>query len=274
MRYPGLEDIADCELAFFARNTHDPNAFKEDHIVYVGNEFCDLRLPSIEIFRDVVAMCNEKKCRCVLVTPYSSDNGIGKIVKLLDILQRFSIDKEVVINDWGVLSKVSMAFPELPYIIGRLIVSRYLIKFHCGKKWYSFRKDVQKKRLFWEFPDHFLEFPLIAHAQAFEFNDVKHICATYEQLKNKKIRLHMYYPFIYHSFSRYCRVPQGYVESFPTERPECSRECEKSFLLLENRLLENEFFLNGNVCYQYQQCLPNDFAEMVDRIVINDFSRL
>lgn len=98
--------------------------------IYIGDEFCQRLLPDSETIRSVANQCAANGARLTLVTSYLTGEGIDRLKALLDYIISNSIACELVINDWGVLELLENYPARFRVIVGRLLVSRYLSKFH------------------------------------------------------------------------------------------------------------------------------------------------
>ena len=70
--------------------------------LYFGMEFCERLILSVDELQEVVKFVNEKKIDFTLVTPYVTEDGQERVVRLLRKLNDIKPSSEVVFNDWGV----------------------------------------------------------------------------------------------------------------------------------------------------------------------------
>ncbi|WP_407280079.1 hypothetical protein U5817_06410 [Aromatoleum evansii] len=85
---------------------------------FLGSEFCEHLLPSVEAIDRAVALCERWGLTFGLVTPIACD---GLFDPLRAALARLPAGSEVTVNDWGVARLVQREFPELKPVAGRLL---------------------------------------------------------------------------------------------------------------------------------------------------------
>ena len=89
--------------------------------LYVGDEFCDHRLPHLNELDALIRLATENRWPVSFLTPPLSDQGIERCARLLDLLEQSLPHSEVVANDWGVLFFVKENYPSLQLAVGRLL---------------------------------------------------------------------------------------------------------------------------------------------------------
>lgn len=94
---------------------------KKIDLLYLGNEFCEYRIPTVKQLEGVLDICKKDKISCVLVTPVVTDYGIEKTSNLLDYLIHSGISIDIVVNDMGVLELLRRRAYEGKAIIGRIL---------------------------------------------------------------------------------------------------------------------------------------------------------
>lgn len=90
--------------------------------LYLGNEFCELRLPTAPELSRTLALCQAAGVPLTLLTPLLCDKGLAKLARLLDKLPEGS---EVVCSDWGVLHEIRESFPHLDVVVGRTLIRAF-----------------------------------------------------------------------------------------------------------------------------------------------------
>lgn len=104
-----LGDARDC--------VHLPDDAEPTHF-FLGSEFCEHLLPSVEAIDRAVALCERWGLTFGLVTPIACD---GLFEPLRAALARLPSGAEVTVNDWGVARLVQREFPALRPVAGRLL---------------------------------------------------------------------------------------------------------------------------------------------------------
>lgn len=89
--------------------------------VYFGNEFCEYRIPTLSEIERGIKLASDESLEFVLVTPVVTDYGIQKLSDIFEYFNRKSINVDVVVNDFGVLSLLSEKCKDINVIIGRVM---------------------------------------------------------------------------------------------------------------------------------------------------------
>ena len=93
--------------------------------VYIGNEFCDHRLPKAEEIDRILSLITEQGYFVSLVLPYVRQGKIKDIYTLISKVQRWAEKNntsiEVVFNDWGVLKYINSSCSGIVPVMGRLL---------------------------------------------------------------------------------------------------------------------------------------------------------
>lgn len=89
--------------------------------VYLGNEFCERLMPSLEEIVTCHTKCQEKQLRFTLVTPLVSERGIDTLDRLFRTIDMYGISLEIVFNDWGVARLLEEKYPHWPKRMGRTL---------------------------------------------------------------------------------------------------------------------------------------------------------
>lgn len=100
---------------------HDEREIEPDvNRLYFGVEFCERRIPSLSKVQHWLAVAGAHGLPCTLVTPFVTEKGLEKLVRLFRHLDRHG-QHEVVFNDWGVLRVLNKDFRNLIPVAGRLL---------------------------------------------------------------------------------------------------------------------------------------------------------
>jgi hypothetical protein len=88
--------------------------------IYVGDEFCPIRLPGLKELERFCRFAKEKKVGLTLLTPVLTDAGLNQYAELFGCLENGCPDAEVVVNDIGVLLFLRERHPGFRFSMGRL----------------------------------------------------------------------------------------------------------------------------------------------------------
>jgi len=239
---------------------------------YLGNEFCDRRIVTpAEIEEAFTSVGETNGITCI--TPFMTNEGFGRIGKTFEVLAKKNERNEIVINDWGMLGFLRREYPHFTFILGRILVSRYLTQFLNWDNARKFKQSKETQAFYCQFPQAFIVLMKKYGIQAFEFNSFSHLYVTQKQLVENGIRTHIYFPYTYITVTRHCRFP-GMYEPQPLEDvPDCHRECHERYAILSNRLHENVVLENGNARFLREKVFPQGFDHSIDRVIYNDYMR-
>lgn len=221
-----------------------PSIQNEDDFcrIYFGNEFCEKRLPdAVEISR-IIHWASENNKGVTFLSPYSTDEGINNIKKIVRQLHEKCPGAEVVINDWGVLQILMELGGQFELVLGRLLVSRYLNILHMDSDKACITTDLT-------FPESFISFLQKKKIKKIEFNFYEHFECVRDQLKQSNIKAHLYYPYVYTATSRYCHAAGGYSSYFVNIDGKCDKRCKHEFAIVKNEKFELPLILDGNTYF-------------------------
>lgn len=259
------------EKAFFLDENVSKFNLGELDCIYIGDEFCERLLPSLNELENAINLCVLNKLKLTIVTAYSSDEGISKLINCLDFISQKKVECEIVVNDWGVLGMLRELYPGLKLILGRILVSQYLSA--SNSKLAENNSSIKRKKInfYSNFPDIFLNFLKENNISCLEFNSYSHLINTREQLRNFGFFCHIYYPFKYLTTSRYC----GYVKSahfyMHSATQCCYKACGKYVAIKKSMLIEENVFIKGNTHFIKETKDLSQLTCTVDRIIYNDF---
>jgi len=262
------------ECAFFLRNNSLPVDFNRqfEHL-YLGDEFCERRLPSILDLENLLNRKEYRNLKFTLVTPYLTDAGIEKLSQLL----RFIVSEEfilqgMVINDWGTLMLLREHHCKFQIALGRILVSRYLKEEH-GEGLQGLRDQNSIRKPYFNFPDPVIDSFKRENISALEFNSYHHLLLTRQQLMNHGFKVHTYYPFIYLTTSRYCSANEEFSAYFRKSIQSCDKSCDKLTAQISNSKYSHSIFINGNAFFVRERN-QGVLAELeADRLICNDSFR-
>lgn len=88
--------------------------------IYVGDEFCPHRLPTLQELLAFGAWAEDHRLPITLLTPVMTDGELQRCIPLVEGFYRGHPDAEVVVNDWGVLHSFRDRYPGLRLSAGRV----------------------------------------------------------------------------------------------------------------------------------------------------------
>jgi len=89
--------------------------------LYIGDEFCIHRLPSIDELDALCQLAKGENRVLTFLTPPLTDDGMDRCCPLFDFLNERGLRTEVVVNDWGVLFFLKEKYPLFQLSVGRLL---------------------------------------------------------------------------------------------------------------------------------------------------------
>lgn len=229
-------------------------------VVYVGNEFCERKLPSAHEFERLLSMCARLGKKVAFLTPYVSDAGMEVLGRHLEVLIACKVPFEVVVNDWGFLNFLASNQTEGRLIAGRLLSARYMQQGHAAEK----KVDAPL------FPEGFLRLLEEFGIAAVEFNAPGQAQACAPQLEKIQARSHLYDPFMYVTTSRYCSAPQGYRAYARTPGEPCDQACDRAYAVVHSKDLGNVSYLMGNTYFVKDEMNNLESLPCISRIIKND----
>jgi len=259
------------EKAYFLFDEYRLPDSKQYSRIYIGNEFCDRRIPSVDFLKRIAKWCSGAPMELTLVTPCMTDAGLKPLKAALDYLSGENKKLEVVINDWGVLRVLRRDYPSSTFILGRILVSRYLCRFFSHEAVGQFSSSVEKKKFYCFFPGAFLELMKEYGIKRFEFNSYNHLYLTQEQLIENGIMAHIYFPYTYLTVTRHCRFPNHYDPVPLVDVTICHDECVGRYAVLSNCLHERELIEYGNARFIKEKDIFHNTEYSIDRVIYNDF---
>jgi hypothetical protein len=278
------------ERAVFLRGgAHDREALRRGARLYIGDEFCERRLPSndaLERWRRIGALEDD---RITLVTPPLTGRGLARALEIVArLVDRIDGRFEVVVNDWGLLKSLrERPVPGLELVLGRLLSSSYARTGMPGGKTVPkallrelpplpfFRSGPAKGQpggrdarelISDEFSGPFLRFLLENRIKGVEFNFIRHLLAARGQLRRNSLKAHVYWPYAFLAWSRYCSCAVRFKGDVRRSLSGCRRECETIYGIARPAA-DAEFTIRGNAYLIRQSPSDTGVEVRVDRLI-------
>ena len=252
------------EYAIFISRSHEIGPTDKDFSrLYFGNEFCQELIPSLNDLERVLK--GTTHFGFTLVTPYVTDEGLGRLTTLFDRLSKEKGNVEVVFNDWGVFRILHSGYPSLQPVMGRL-----LNKMKRGPRILNFMEAMPSEDLRYFRASSltlkiFRDFLISNEIRRVEFDNT----IQGFDLNFAGIDISLYLPFVYATTTRYCLVngcdnpaKKGVVGIFP-----CKRECQRYTFFLEHEVMPVPLIRKGNTVFYKNETVPADIGNF-SRIVI------
>ncbi len=240
--------------------------------VRFGSEFCEYKMPSLEVLESAYENVRSKGKTFTYVTPRLSNNGIEKFRKQLAFLNEKG-SASVVINDLGSLNIIG-DFKNLHPILGR-----QLTRVPARSPWTSMIEDsgmLENRQFKKTFFSTSLNYPLTI--EFFKSWGIRNVdcdwvsSSSFDFLANRELELSVHLHLVPITLARRCHTARFVGEKNPEE---CSKSCfENAFLLkLPRKEVSSGFFLNeflplpelflyGNVVFKFVQPLREDIKKL------------
>lgn len=231
--------------------------------LYFGNEFCQELIPSLEDLERVLNSTIDLKL--TLVTPYVTNEGLTRLISLLDRLSQEKRDVEVVFNDWGVFQILKKGYPTLQPIMGRL-----LNKMKRGPRICNVLHSIKQEDLNYFKSSNLtlnilLNFLISNGIRRVEFDNL----IQGFDLNFDGIEVSLYIPYVYVTTTRYCLVnacdiphKKAVVGIFP-----CKKECQKYTFFLTHKVMPVTLIRKGNTLFFKNENVPKNINK-ISRIII------
>ncbi|TRZ51837.1 MAG: hypothetical protein D4S01_04015 [Dehalococcoidia bacterium] len=202
------------------------NKAKEFDRVYLGNEFCQYRIPAKAYLKNMISSAGAIPFS--LITPIVTSYGLKKLLPIFDFLKEQFAHCEIIVNDFGVLGLLSEKYKGFKIIIGRLLspftfsqANSILQKFGLG----SFLKQYKIKRV---------------EIDIDNLNIIKD--------RSIDADLSLYYPYALLSTTRLCKIglPGPAKKGFCFR---CKKECVGKTFEIENPQIGGKIILKGNTYF-------------------------
>lgn len=227
--------------------------------IYLGDEFCYKRMPSISVIKDIIRTYKTKKIS--IITPFLTQSDLASMKSFLTELNKLNHNLELVFNDWGVLNLILENNYNFEIVAGRLINKQ--------------KRDPRLKKIISnsnELESFYLKSTIADNTEITDFfkqNKIKRI-----ELDNvvqginkiKDMKASIYYPEVFISTSRKCMNSKGMYEL----RLDCKKECLHKRYTLEKSIFQKQIYVKGNYQFYINKQMPRHLSKLnIDRIVYN-----
>ena len=231
--------------------------------LYIGDEFCIHRLPSIDELDAICQAAKEENRALTFLTPPLTDAGIARCGPLFDIFKDMDLGTEVVVNDWGVLLFLKDKYPSFQLSVGRLLNKGFKDP-RLSNPDDAPELSAETAELFNTCTFDAVEFP--AKMRQLNVKRVERDLLPYGGAEIKRhgaLQTSIYFPFGYITTGRVC-----WMSSFHTDAGRkfsisngCHRTCQKLSLKLNHAKTDLQLFQMGNtIFYLYP---PSKLAALV-----------
>jgi len=266
-----MEDIV--EKAIFFSRIEDLKAYPENNFnsfkyLYFGNEFCENLIPQMDDVALAANLCQDHKMKLVLVTPYVTDRGLGRISPVIERLAQKDESFEVVFNDWGVLD-LCLDMSVRHIAMGRLLnklkrdprIPALADKF--SGEMYEYLKTSGT------FSSSFMLVLKNNNIERIEFDNVLQ-GINMERKPDTGIKYSLYYPYLYFTTSRTCENNMAYTKGICDEKVRCKADCRQKAKRLKMEGVENELCLVGRTFFLKNEALDEKYTEHFDRLILQE----
>ena len=236
--------------------------------VYIGDEFCINRLPSLPELEVLYQFVEKKGLGVTFLTPYLTDEGLERCSPLFDYLKKRDPRAEVVVSDWGSLFFFREKYPLFQLAVGRLLDKGFkdprLLDADKASLFSRETSDLLNKGTFdaIEFQEKMLKLG-VSRVERDLFPYGGHDSKSSSTLKTS-----FYFPFGYITTGRVCwlasfRQPDN--KKFAISKG-CDRICNTLTLKLSTEKSSFQLIQGGNtVFYLYTQAMLGSLMERAKR---------
>ena len=205
--------------------------------IYFGNEYCRFLIPKKTELTECISKIKNKPL--TLTTPIINDFDFEKIKDLLNVLERYLPDSEVMINDFGVL-EILKEYKSLKPVLGRILIS---FPAYISDKIYINDHSVLK----------------LIHVNRIEINNYEKIIET-----PHKILISLHVPFTHITTTRLCSSNN---ESLFNKSLICNLKCKTTRIKYPS--IKEGIIQKGNTQFMKKSILLKQNASIIDRLVIS-----
>ncbi len=216
--------------------------------IYVGDEFCAARMPSLPALKRFAESAASLGVAISLLTPVMTDADISRLIPLFAYLNTCGPAVEIVFNDWGVMTLLRSNYPALKLSAGRAL--------NKGFKDPRLKPAEQGQGL----PNDLLDWSsfdglwIQDHLMALGIDRCEHDLLPYQTkdtLNKNGFKTAIYFPFGYITSGRICWMAsfdQPAAQQFiPPAR--CARPCNRLTLELKNGKFGFRILQSGNTIF-------------------------
>lgn len=250
------------DYAYYTHKTDfSVTVLKESSRVYFGSEFCEHLLPSSSALKRIMGKCGKLGKSLTLVTPYLTEKGVERTLKLIEILseEAVSLDAEVILNDFGMIYALRSEY-SVHKGVGRLLSRQERCPRLLLKKDEARRNDADKSAYSPEYLD------LIQREygiRRIEFDNMTQGIPV--GLSESGMEISVYIPFVFLTLTtpRFCLYADGRWEG------RCRKKClERPYVNMISPRMPHPIILRGNAQFYINRELEASIEEKgVDRII-------
>lgn len=232
------------------------------HRIRFGSEFCEWKLPTMNMLRKAYILTKKSEKEFCYITPHTSNKGLEKIRKQLKFIDEMG-DATVIVNDLGVLNIVEQS-PGLKPHMGRQLVTNLARcpwkEFINPQAGYRERRRIEKTlyqtSLNCETTIQFFKEHGMVGA---DVDWIPQCFQHYGPIKDYGIDLSIYLQMIPVAVTRKCHMARflGYEDP-----DKCPRPCIEMTLNLKQPVLGMELFLHGNTVFRLMQPTKSDIKKV------------
>ncbi|MFH1355329.1 MAG: hypothetical protein ABIH19_04180, partial [Candidatus Omnitrophota bacterium] len=274
------------EKAIHITSLRNLKYFKEGAFqrIYWGQEFCQNLFPTLSDTDKIIEFSKKKGLGFTLVTPFVTEQGLAKVIKILKWLKRKHVIKaEIVINDWGVLEFIHSELKGIFGLsLGRLLVRQerdpsMKIIIEKQKPFGLKSKDGKIKVFMHRVPSR--EYCKGIKGSYINSVSVQHFLSDYGikrvelnnviqgmEIQSVKLEKTVYTPFVNISTTRFCPMKTKLQKIFRIGF--CRKECQRYYEVLRNQLIPKFIYKRGNTTFYKNSLKPSLLNKSgIDRIV-------
>jgi len=261
------------EKAKLIHNISELNLCDKFDRIYFGDEFCENKMPNLGNLKFLEKNVVDKKI--TVVFPYITQSNLKKIQALIRFISENSLKfDEILFNDWGIFYFIRENYPKLKLVLGRLLTKQKTDPFandiilNKQEMVSSKQKVFVPKKISGDTFEYFSQ--SLINSLIFQKFMIKNNIVRVE-LDNlnwdmniklpKDVKASIYFPYTKISTTRYC----GQLNMLKNN---CSKQCEKSNIVLKKYRTKFSYVIKGNVVFFRNTKVSN--INLADRIVYND----
>lgn len=245
------------ERAVFCREIPGGLAGGAAQVVYVGDEFCERRLPSPGALLKALEYCQAAGIRLCLATPCLTDDGTARLSALLEILSEARTPCDLVVNDWGALRLLGDRAPGLGVWLGRLISTRH---FQVPPPGYPASPSGVGR---------FLAAIREQRVSGVEMNSVRTLAVHLQALAGSGFKTAIHTPYIFLTMTRCCPCVGADQWYYKDSLSGCGHECERYAGVVANPGSGEDLHIGGNALFLKRDLESLGPGLQIDRVIDN-----